>query len=76
MSIRCPLLSGRPATRHLQDVVMPVSVRVVAFAEERLVLLVAEGRIVQPMRRGKFEFLAEANHGKLPGKKGHREKWA
>ncbi len=45
--------STGPAHRHFDLVVMPVAVRIVAFAEDLAVLLIAQRRRMQPVRREK-----------------------
>ena len=53
--------------RHLLLVVVPVAAGVGALAEGLAVLFVAHRRVVQPVRRGEFEFLTESQHGLLGG---------
>src|ERR1700676_74200 len=48
---------------HLEGVVMPMSMRVIAFAKDATILFQREIRIVVEVRGGEFDFAREENHG-------------
>ena len=50
---------------HLELIIMPVPVGVVALAEALAVFLVAQRRRMEAMGRGELELLTETNHGLL-----------
>src|SRR5215469_12667457 len=56
-------LINLPLHRNFERVVMAMSIRIIALAEQVLVLFRGEDRIVVIVRGGKFGFAGQVNHG-------------